>query len=51
MQINFIKQVFFILTSGIPSVKRIDLQALTLAGPSVTRPVPEPQPKQPTIYE
>ena len=29
----------FILTSGITSVNRIDLQALTLAGPTVTRPV------------
>ena len=27
---NFIKQVFFILTSGRPSVNRIDLQALTV---------------------
>ena len=32
----------FILTSGIPSVNTTDLQALTLAGPTVTRPVPDP---------
>ena len=30
----FVNQVFFISTSGEPSVKRIDL---TLAGPTVTR--------------
>ena len=31
-----------ILTSGKPSVNKIDLQALTLAGPTDTRPVPDP---------
>ena len=35
-------QIFFILTSGIPSVNRIDLQALTSLGPTVTRPVLDP---------
>ena len=34
--------MFFILTSGTPSVNKIDLQALTLAGPTVTRPVSDP---------
>ena len=34
--------MFFISTSGIPSVNGIDLQALTLVGPTVTRPVLDP---------
>ena len=34
--VNFIK-VFFITTPGIPPVNRMYLQALTLAGPTVTR--------------
>ena len=32
----------FISTSGIPSVNRIDLKALTLVGPTITRPVLDP---------
>ena len=39
---NCIKQVFFISTSGIPPVNGIDLQALSLVGPTVTRPVLDP---------
>ena len=46
--------MIFILTSGIPSVNRIDLQALTLGGPTVTRLVIDSLalllPRQPTIY-
>ena len=34
--------MFFILTLGIPSVNRIDLRALTLAGPNGTSPVLDP---------
>ena len=34
--------MFFILTSGEPSVNKIDLQALNLAGPTATRLVPDP---------
>ena len=32
----------FILTSGVPSVNRIDLRALTLVGPLGTSPVLDP---------
>ena len=32
----------FISTSGIPLVNRIDLQALTFVGPTITRPVLDP---------
>ena len=32
----------FISTSWATSVNKTDLQALTLAGPTVTRPVPDP---------
>ena len=35
-------QLFIISTSGVPSVNRTDLQALTLAGPTVIRPVQDP---------
>ena len=38
-----IKQVFFILASGEPSVNRIGLLTLTLAGPTRLKPVPNPQ--------
>ena len=34
--------MFFISTSGVPSVNRIDLLALTLVGPTGTSPVLEP---------
>ena len=43
----------FILTSGIPSVDRIDLEALTLVGPTAIRQVLDPlsciKPRQSTI--
>ena len=32
----------FILTSGIPSVNRINLQVSTLVGPTITKPVLNP---------
>ena len=34
--------MIFILTSGMPTVNRTDLQALTLVGPTVTRPAQDP---------
>ena len=40
--LNPIKQVFFILTSGVSSVNRKDLQALNLVGPTGTSPVLNP---------
>ena len=43
MLIQTLEKSLLILTLGIPSVNRIDLQALTLAGPTVTRPVLDPQ--------
>ena len=39
---HYIKQVLFILTSGEPSVNRIDLPAFTLAGPTRNKPVFDP---------
>ena len=40
--VNIIKQVFFISTSGVPSVNRIDLGALTLVGLTGTNLIPDP---------
>ena len=44
-----INQVFFISTSGDPPVNKIDLQSLTLAGPTRNQPVQSPLAVQPTI--